>query len=111
MPRTRRPVTDGCFRDVRLGRRSWRAIGCATTALLGYRVAQPRPYADYGAWMRRELRPWVEATLLARQSLDRGYFAPAYIRNLVAEHMAGCDHTRRLGVLLTLELWHRQFID
>ena len=46
-----------------------------------------------------------------RQSLDRGYFAPAYIRNLVAEHMAGCDHARRIGALLTLELWHRQFID
>ena len=74
-------------------------------------VRQAHPYADYGAWLRHELRPWVEDTLLAPQSLERGYFQPFYLRNLVAEHMAGCDHTRRLGVLLALELWHRQFMD
>jgi asparagine synthase (glutamine-hydrolysing) len=57
------------------------------------------------------LRPWVEETLLSPQALDRGYFQPSYIRNLVAEHMAGCDHARRIGVLLNLELWHRQYMD
>jgi asparagine synthase (glutamine-hydrolysing) len=109
--RTRRPVTDGCFRDVCLRTQELARYWLHNRGLSWVQQSQPRPYADYGAWMRRELRPWVEATLLARQSLDRGYFAPTYIRNLVAEHMAGCDHSRRLGVLLTLELWHRQFID
>lgn len=74
-------------------------------------VSQKRPYADYDGWMRTVLRPWVEDTLLSRRSLERGYFNPGYIRNLVAEHMAGANHTRRLGVLLTLELWHRLFMD
>jgi len=108
--RTRRPVTDGCFRDIRLRAQELARYWLHNRGLSWVQQARPRPYADYGAWMRRELRPWVEATLLARESLDRGYFAPTYIRNRVAEHMAGCDHSRRLGVLLTLELWHRQFI-
>ncbi|MFN8468145.1 MAG: asparagine synthase-related protein [Caldilineaceae bacterium] len=109
--RTRRPVTDGCFRDIRLRAQELARYWLRNHGASWVPLAQPRPYADYGAWMRRELRPWVEATLLSRQSLDRGYFAPSYIRNLVAEHMAGCDHARRLGTLLTIELWHRQFID
>lgn len=74
-------------------------------------VPQERPYADYAGWLRGVLRPWVEETLLVPQSLDRGYFQPAYIRKLVAEHMAGQEHTHKLGVLLTLELWHQQFVD
>ena len=72
---------------------------------------QKRPYADYNGWMRSVLRPWVEETLLSKRTLERGYFNPEYIRNLVAEHMAGANHARKLGVLLTVELWHRLFLD
>lgn len=74
-------------------------------------VHRRRPYAQYATWMRKELRPWVEGMLLSPCALDRGYFRPDFIRNLVAEHMAGDDHSSRLGVLLSLELWHRQYID
>jgi asparagine synthase (glutamine-hydrolysing) len=70
-----------------------------------------RPYADYQAWFRTVLRGWVEDILLDRQTLERGYFEPAYIAKLVAEHMAGSDHASRLGALISLELWHRQFLD
>lgn len=108
--RTQRPVTDGCFRDVRkrtneLTRYWLRNHG------IGVPLRKPHPYADYGSWMRNGLRPWVAGTLLSTQALGRGYFQPTYIRGLVAEHMNGVDHTRRLGVLLALELWHQQFID
>ena len=108
--RTQRPVTDGCFRYVRkhtneLTRYWLRNHG------IGVPLRRPQPYADYGSWMRKGLRPWIEGTLLSAQSLGRGYFRPAYIRKLVAEHMSGVDHTRRLGVLLALELWQQQFID
>jgi len=72
---------------------------------------QKRPYADYDTWMRTVLRSWVEDTLLNKRALGRGYFNPDYIRNLVGEHMAGAKHARKLGVLLTLELWHRMFLD
>ncbi|MFV2045721.1 MAG: asparagine synthase-related protein, partial [Anaerolineales bacterium] len=70
-----------------------------------------RPYADYDTWMRTSLRGWVEKTLLGARSRERGYFNPDYISNLVAEHIAGADHSRELGVLITLELWHRQLLD
>lgn len=75
-------------------------------------VARARPYADYERWTRTVLRSWTENTLLDNITLQRDYFSPEYIRNLVAEHMTGgADHSRKLGVLLTIELWHRQFID
>ncbi len=70
-----------------------------------------RPYKDYNNWFRKDLKKWIEANLLNPQSLDRGYFQPETVKNLVAEHMAGVDHTIKLGGLLTIELWHQQFID
>jgi asparagine synthase (glutamine-hydrolysing) len=70
-----------------------------------------RPYKDYDGWFRTVLRPWVEGTLLDRRTLDRGYFQPDYVRGLVTAHMNGERHAVRLGALLTIELWHRQFID
>jgi len=81
---------------------------------MGLRWISPphkHPYADYDGWMRTVLRSWVEGILLDRRTLGRGYFNPDYICNLVAEHMAGANHARKLGVLLTLELWHRLFLD
>lgn len=80
----------------------------------GLRFVPPprrRPYAEYGHWFRTVLRPWVEEVLLSERALDRGLFEPEAIRTLVAEHVAGMDHTRKLGVLLTFELWCRRFLD
>jgi len=73
--------------------------------------AERRPYKDYDAWFRTVLRPWVEHILLDRRTLDRGYFRPDYVRGLVAGHMQGTNHAVRLGALLSIELWHRQFVD
>jgi asparagine synthase (glutamine-hydrolysing) len=77
----------------------------------GVHYPHHRPYKDYGTWFRTILRPWLEGTLLDRRTLERGYFKPETVRRLVAEHMAGADHTVRLGALMSIELWHRQFID
>lgn len=71
-----------------------------------------RPYKDYTAWFRTILRPWVEENLLSPTSLERGYFNPDYVRQVVQDHMAGrANHAGRLGALLSLELWHKQFLD
>ncbi len=70
-----------------------------------------RPYADYNLWMRTALRDWVIDILLDTRSLERGYFRPEYIRKLVDDHMAGENHAEKLGALITLEMWHRMFID
>jgi asparagine synthase (glutamine-hydrolysing) len=100
-----------CLRDslMRINRQvRWRL----RAAGLGWvPIAQPRPYADYDVWFRSVLRGWVEETLLDSRSLQRGYFRPKYVKQLVSEHMAGADHATKLGALLALELWHRQFID
>ncbi len=65
-----------------------------------------------GAWMRGELRPWVEDLLLDRRSLERGYFEPDRVRRLLADHLDGsADNTYRVWNLAVLELWHRCWID
>jgi asparagine synthetase B (glutamine-hydrolysing) len=70
-----------------------------------------RPYQDYRTAFRTTMRPWIEDTLLDQRTLERGYFKPQTIRRLVAEHMAGANHTVKLGALMTLELWHRRFME
>ncbi|HIP72215.1 MAG TPA: hypothetical protein EYH05_12555, partial [Anaerolineae bacterium] len=70
-----------------------------------------RPYKDYNLWFRTALRGWVEDTLLNDHALQRGYFNPDTVRNLVNEQMNGANHAGRIGALMTLELWHRQFMD
>lgn len=70
-----------------------------------------RPYKDYNKWFRTVMRTWIEDTLLSQRAMQRGYFSPEYVRSLVARHMSGENHAVRLGILMALELWHRQFID
>jgi asparagine synthase (glutamine-hydrolysing) len=107
---TGRPLTS-CLRDILIqtkGLVSWhlrkRGLG---------RLAAPerRPYKDYDHWFRTLLRSWVQDILLQPRALSRGYFRPEYVRQLVGEHAAGINHAVRLGALITLELWHQQFLD
>jgi asparagine synthase (glutamine-hydrolysing) len=100
-----------CFRQLRMRADEQLRWWLRSRGLSQIPVRQARPYANYAGWLRNQLRPWVEQTLLAPLALARGYFNPAYVRDLVAAHMAGQDHAHRLGSLLALELWHRQYID
>jgi hypothetical protein len=44
--------------------------------------------------------------------MQRGYFQPAFVRQLVNEHLAGTrDHTLRLWQLVVFERWHRLYAD
>jgi len=70
-----------------------------------------KPYKDYHNWFRTNLRSWVEDILLSQRHLQRGYYNPQAVRQVVADHMAGKNQTVRLGALIAIELWHRQFID
>jgi asparagine synthase (glutamine-hydrolysing) len=70
-----------------------------------------RPYNDYANWFRTVLRSWIEDTLLSQRHLERGDYNPAAIRQIVADHMAGKNQTVRIGALMSIELWRRQFID
>ena len=50
------------------------------------------------------LREWVEATLLSQRSLERGYFEPEYVRQLVQNHV---NYTGSPKAKWILEHWER----
>ena len=63
-------------------------------------------------WFRAELRELLADTLLSPTCLGRGWYEPAALRRIVEDHLAGRrDRSRELWTLLTLELWHRAWID
>jgi len=63
-------------------------------------------------WFRGELREHLREVLLDRGCLDRGYFRPDAIRQLLDRHERGADGVaKQLWALYVLELWHREFVD
>jgi len=63
-------------------------------------------------WFRGPLREVVADTLLSPTCLARGYYRPEVLREVVEDHLQGRrDRARELWTMLTLELWHRRFID
>ena len=63
-------------------------------------------------WLRRELRPLLTDTLSEERVRRRGYFQPAYVQQLVQEHLAGREnHSHRLWALMMVEIWHQAYID
>jgi asparagine synthase (glutamine-hydrolysing) len=62
-------------------------------------------------WMRFEFKEQLKRVLLDPQTLQRGYFKPTAVRQLLNEHLRGWRrHTGRLWQLLIFELWHRNFL-
>jgi asparagine synthase (glutamine-hydrolysing) len=65
-----------------------------------------------GHWFRTSLREFLCDHLLSPTARQRGYFDEQRLRCLISEHLSGQqDHGHRLWALLTLEVWHRLFID
>lgn len=63
-------------------------------------------------WMRNELKDMIHTVLLEPRTLQRGYFNPNAVRQLLHDHFhGGRDHSARIWRLLMLELWHRNFLD
>ncbi|MFY9726823.1 MAG: asparagine synthase (glutamine-hydrolyzing) [Bryobacteraceae bacterium] len=65
----------------------------------------------YESWLRKELRGWVHEVLLDRTTTNRGYFETPAVRELVARDEAGGGYSKEIFSLLTLELWHRTFLE
>ena len=69
-------------------------------------------YGDHrDQWLRTASRAYLEDVLLSDRCRERGFADPRGVRILVDTHMAGKDHTLALSILLSIELWHRLFVD
>jgi asparagine synthase (glutamine-hydrolysing) len=65
-----------------------------------------------GQWFRGPLREAFGDILGSPLTRQRGYFNPAFVDRVLAEHVSGRrDHSTKLWMLLVFELWHRQYID
>jgi asparagine synthase (glutamine-hydrolysing) len=64
-----------------------------------------------GAWLRGGFRHLVDDLVLGPRARARGVFDPAFVREIVARHDAGEDHSERLWALMNFEIWQRRFFD
>lgn len=65
----------------------------------------------YESWLRHDLRNWVNDVLFDRTTTNRGYFETAAVRRLIDHTDEGSGWSKDVFSLVTLELWHRAFID
>lgn len=68
----------------------------------------PVPYAE---WFRGSLKSYVHDVLLGNTALQRGYFRKAGVEDLLTRFDQGEPVAKEIFSLLTLELWHTQFLD
>jgi asparagine synthase (glutamine-hydrolysing) len=63
-------------------------------------------------WFRKEARSFLRDALSPSALQRRGFFNPAFLEKLLREHETGfADHGSILWGLLSVELWHRVFLD
>jgi asparagine synthase (glutamine-hydrolysing) len=68
--------------------------------------------APVRAWLVNDLREMVEDLLSEANIQQRGYFDYRFVRRLIDDNLSGReDNNLKIFQLLTLELWHREFID
>lgn len=77
-------------------------------------VMAPEHFVDFDRWFRFEPR-WrnlLSDILFDSSARSREYFKKDYIEKLVRDHMAGrSDHAVRLALLITFEIFLREFFD
>jgi asparagine synthase (glutamine-hydrolysing) len=64
----------------------------------------------FDKWLRGSMRPLIQDCLLSDTSAVNRYFDRTYLRELFEQHLNGRQHRRHINLLLSFELWHRQFI-
>jgi len=65
-----------------------------------------------GQWWRNGARRDMLDLLLEPRTLQRGYFNPTAVRQLISEHTRGRrDRSYDIWTLLMFELWHRNFLE
>jgi asparagine synthase (glutamine-hydrolysing) len=65
-----------------------------------------------GHWLRGEAREFCRDLLKPETVRRRGLFSPSAVGRLLDEHEGGsAQHGAVLWALLSVELWHRAFVD
>jgi asparagine synthase (glutamine-hydrolysing) len=65
----------------------------------------------YESWLRKDLRGWVREILFDPATTNRGYFATPVVQELLARDEAEGGYSKEIFSLVTLELWHRTFLE
>lgn len=65
----------------------------------------------YESWLRNDLRSWVSHILLDKKAIERGYFQRKFVEKLISIDSVGGGYSKEIFSLVTLELWHRAFLD
>ena len=69
-------------------------------------------YYHFRIWYRNGLGKYVQDVLLDPRSLNRDYIERKGVERIVQDHLAGKrNYTSEIHKLLTLELFHRLFIE
>ncbi|HTZ95269.1 MAG TPA: asparagine synthase (glutamine-hydrolyzing) [Terriglobales bacterium] len=65
----------------------------------------------YESWLRNEFRDDIRDILTDRKTLERGYFQKQGIEQLIKANVEHGLYAKEVFSLVTLELWHRMFLD
>jgi asparagine synthase (glutamine-hydrolysing) len=87
-----------------------KALGCRVPKSILNRPKAGFP-VPYESWLRKELRDWVHEVLFDRTTANRGYFDAPAIHELLAGDEADARYSKEIFSLVTLELWHRTFLE
>ena len=63
-------------------------------------------------WLKGRLNPLMHEMLATKRLNDQGFFEPAYVQTLIAEHEKGiASHHKQLWTLLVFQLWYDNFLS
>jgi len=63
-------------------------------------------------WLKGRLNPLMHDLLAPQRLKDQGFFEPAYVQTLMAEHEKGiASHHKQLWTLLVFQLWYDNFLQ
>jgi asparagine synthase (glutamine-hydrolysing) len=69
-------------------------------------------FCHFRVWYKNELSAFIKEVLLDPRSLRRAYVNPTGLTQALGDHLSGrVNHTNSLHKLLSMELFHRKFID
>ncbi len=63
-------------------------------------------------WFRGKLKTYIYEILLSDRAINRGYFNRDFVKKILDQNSSGLRNRKQeIWCLLTLELWHRLYID